>query len=163
MRPVGVVTRQGGNSRRGSEGQDVCRGIVRLGGDLPVVGDGGDVGGDVADGELAIAGMDSVDDSAADVLEHDGAVHPDQVAAATAVDAVAPTQVGNGSRRFGHPAIGIGCPGEVLTVRPAPGSAGDETVGADSGNDGRNGMGVVDGAVGVEILTDDDLLQVTGP
>jgi len=54
-----------------------------LGGHLSVVGDGGEVGLDVGDAELGVAGMDGIDDAAPKVLQHDGAVDPDQVAAAT--------------------------------------------------------------------------------
>jgi len=133
---------------------------LRPGGHLSVVADGGDIGGHVGYGERRIAGLHGSDDATPQILEDDGAVDPDQVAAATAVDAVAPSQIGDGGRRLGHPAGGIGTPEEITAVGPASGGTGDETVGADSRDQLGDGMHVVDGAVGIQILADDDLLQV---
>jgi len=75
--------------------------------------------------------MYGIDNASADVFQHYGAVDPDQVAAATAVDAIAATEIGNGCRCLSDPAINIGGPCVVLAVGPATGIAGNEAVGAD--------------------------------
>ena len=105
--------------------------------------------------------MHGINDAAAQILKDDGAVDPDQIAAATAVDAVTPAKISYRGRRLGYPAMSIGCPEVRMTIGPTACGAGDEAVGADPRYQRRDGVHVINDTIGIKILADNDLLQVT--